>query len=73
MQEAPPELAADVMDKGMVVSGGGALLKNIDQLITKTIEVPCYVAEDPLFCVIKGIGIALENLDLYKRTIMLTK
>ncbi len=73
LQEAPPELAADVMDKGMVVSGGGALLKNIDQLITKTIEVPCYVAEDPLFCVIKGIGIALDNLDLYKRTIMLTK
>jgi len=73
LQEAPPELAADVMDKGMVLSGGGALLKYLDQLIAKTIEVPCYVAEDPLFCVIKGIGIALDNLDLYKRTIMLTK
>jgi len=73
LQEAPPELAADVMDKGMVLSGGGALLKHIDQLITKTIEVPCYVAEDPLFCVIKGIGIALDNLEFYKRIIMLTK
>lgn len=73
LQEAPPELAADVMDKGMVVSGGGAMLKNLDQLITKTIEVPCYVAEEPLKCVVKGIGIALDNLDLYKRTILLSK
>lgn len=72
-QETPPELAADIMDKGMVLSGGGALLRNLDQLITKTIGVPCYVADDPLFCVIKGTGIALENLEVYKRTIMLTK
>ena len=72
-QETPPELAADIMDKGMVLSGGGALLRNLDQLITKTIGVPTYVADDPLFCVIKGIGIALDNLDVYKRTIMLSK
>ena len=72
-QETPPELAADIMDKGMILSGGGALLRNLDQLITKTIGVPCYVADDPLFCVIKGIGIALDNLDVYKRTIMLAK
>lgn len=73
LQETPPELAADIMDKGMVLSGGGALIKNLDQLITKTIGVPCYVADEALFCVIKGIGLALENLDLYKRTIMLSK
>ena len=73
LQTTPPELAADIMDKGMVLSGGGALIKNIDQLITKTIGVPSYVADDPLFCVIKGIGIALDNLDVYKRTIMLSK
>lgn len=72
-QETPPELAADIMDKGMVLSGGGALLRNLDQLITKTIGVPTYVADDPLFCVIKGIGTALDNLDIYKRTIMLAK
>jgi rod shape-determining protein MreB len=72
-QETPPELAADIMDKGMVLSGGGALLNNLDQLINKTIGVPCYVADDPLFCVIKGIGIALDNLDIYKRTIILSK
>ena len=73
LQETPPELAADVMDKGMVLSGGGALLRNLDQLITKTIEVPCYVAEDPLYCVVNGIAKALDNLDDYKRTIMLSK
>jgi len=72
-QETPPELAADVIDKGMVLSGGGALLRNIDQLISRTIGVPCYVADDPLFCVIKGIGIALDNLETYKRIIMMTK
>ncbi|PJA88311.1 MAG: rod shape-determining protein [Candidatus Moranbacteria bacterium CG_4_9_14_3_um_filter_36_9] len=73
LQETPPELAADVMDKGMVLSGGGALLRNLDGLITKTIDVPCYVAKEPLLCVIKGIGIALDNLDVYKRTITLSK
>lgn len=73
LQDTPPELSADIMDKGMVVSGGGALLKHLDQLIVKTIGVPCYVAEEPLLCVIKGIGVALDNLDVYKRAIMLTK
>ena len=73
LQETPPELASDVMDKGMVLSGGGALLRNLDQLITKTIGVPCYVADDPLLCVVKGTGKVLENLDVYKRTILVTK
>ncbi|MEA1926405.1 MAG: rod shape-determining protein [Patescibacteria group bacterium] len=71
LQETPPELAADVMDKGMVLSGGGALLRNLDKLITKVTGVPCYLADDPLLCVAKGTGIALENLDIYKRTILL--
>jgi rod shape-determining protein MreB len=73
LQETPPELAADIMDKGMVLSGGGALIKNLDSLIAKIIGVPCYVADNPLFCVIKGIGMTLENLEIYKRTIMLSK
>ncbi len=71
LQETPPELAADVMDKGMVLSGGGGLLRNLDKLITKTIGVPCYVADEPLLCVAKGTGIALDNLDAYKRTLLL--
>lgn len=73
LQETPPELSADIMDKGMILSGGGALLQNLDQLITKTIGVPCYVAEDPLQCVVRGTGKVLENLDTYKRTILMTK
>jgi len=73
LQETPPELAADVIDKGMILSGGGALLRHLDQLITKTTGVPCYAAEEPLLCVAKGTGIALEHLDMYKRTIMMSK
>lgn len=73
LQETPPELSADIMDKGMVLSGGGALIKNIDQLVTKTIGVPSYVADDALFCVIKGIGVVLDNLSVYKKAILLSK
>jgi rod shape-determining protein MreB len=73
LQETPPELAADVIDKGMVLTGGGALLRSLDELITKATGVPCYVAEEPLLCVAKGTGIALENLDSYKRSILSTK
>ena len=73
LQETPPELSADIMDKGMVLSGGGALIKNIDQLVTKTIGVPSYVADDAIFCVIKGIGVVLDNLSVYKKAILLNK
>jgi rod shape-determining protein MreB len=61
------------MDKGMILSGGGALLKNIDELLTKTIGIPCFIAQDPLLCVAKGTGIVLENLDAYKKSIMSKK
>ncbi len=73
LQETPPELAADVIDKGIVISGGGALLKNIDQLISRSTSVSCYIADDPLVCVVKGAGAALENIDAYKRSVLLTK
>ncbi len=73
LQDTPPELAADVIDKGIVVSGGGALMNNMDQLISRATAVPCYIADDPLVCVVKGAGAALENLDAYKRSILLTK
>ncbi len=73
LQDTPPELAADIIDKGIVVSGGGAMLKNIDQLISHATQVPCYIADDPLVCVVKGAGAALENLDVYKRSILLAK
>jgi rod shape-determining protein MreB len=69
LQETPPELSADVMDKGMVLSGGGALLDKIDELVTKMTGVPCYIADEPLLSVAKGTGITLENLEVYKRSI----
>src|SRR3990167_8498895 len=73
LRETPPELSADIMDKGMIISGGGALLKNIDQLISQTIGVPCFVAEDPLTCVARGTGVVLDSLDIFKRSIMSKK
>ena len=69
----PPELAADIMDKGIVLTGGSSLLRNMDQLISRTTGVPAYVADDALLCVVKGTGIALDNLDSYKRSILATK
>ena len=73
LHETPPELSADIMDKGMVLSGGSSLLRNIDQLLSRTTGVPAYVANDSLLCVAKGTGIALDNLDSYKRSILATK
>lgn len=73
LHETPPELASDIMDKGMVLSGGSSLLRNIDQLLTRTTGVPSYVANDALLCVARGTGIALDNLDSYKRSILATK
>ncbi|MBM4177270.1 rod shape-determining protein [Candidatus Gribaldobacteria bacterium] len=73
LRETPPELSADIMNKGMILSGGGALLRAFDQLIAKATGVPCFVADEPLFCVVKGTGVVLENLDIYKKTIMTKK
>lgn len=69
LEQTPPELAADIIDKGVVMSGGTSLIKNFDKLMTKLTGVPCHVAEDPLLCVAKGTGVALENIELYKRSI----
>lgn len=73
LQKTPPELSADVIDKGMVLSGGSSLLRNIDQLLSRATGVPAYVADDALLCVARGTGIALENLDAYKRSILATR
>jgi rod shape-determining protein MreB and related proteins len=73
LQKTPPELSADVIDKGMVLSGGSSQLRNIDQLLSRATGVPAYVADDPLLCVARGTGIALENLDAYKRSILATR
>lgn len=73
LHDTPPELSADVIDKGIVMSGGSSLLRNIDQLVTQATDVAAYVADDSLFCVAKGTGIALDNLESYKRSILATK
>ena len=70
LRDTPPELSADIIDKGMVLSGGGALLRNMAERISQETGVPCFLAEDPMLCVVKGTGAILENLDLYKKSIM---
>jgi rod shape-determining protein MreB len=73
LRETPPELSADIIDKGIVLVGGGALLDGISEKISKDTGVPCFLAEEPMLCVVKGTGIILENLDLYKKSIMSKK
>ena len=73
LRETPPELSSDVIDRGMVLSGGGALLRNLDKLISQSTGVPCYIADDPLLCVAKGTGMVLDNLDLYRRSVISRK
>jgi len=70
LQNTPPELSADVIDKGMVLSGGSALLRNMDKLLSQETGVPAYVADEALLCVAKGTGVALDNLDSYKCSIL---
>ncbi len=69
LSQTPPELAADIVDKGIVLSGGTSLLTNIDRYITYYTGVSSFVVEDPLFCVIRGVGMAIENLDSFKDAI----
>lgn len=73
LRRTPPELAADIMDKGMILTGGGSLLRNTDRLIAQSTGVPCFVADEAIFCVIKGIGVVLENLETYKKSLMSKK
>lgn len=66
----PPELVADIMAKGIILSGGGAQLRYIDEFFKRMLGVESYVADEPLFCVAKGAGLILNHLDVYKRTLL---
>ena len=68
--QTPPELVADIMEKGIVLSGGGAQIGNISAFFKKTLGVNTFIAEEPLFCVAKGTGLILNHLDVYKRTLL---
>jgi len=70
LQETPPELAADIIDKGIVMTGGSSLLKNIDELVYRSTGVKARVADEALLCVAKGTGIALEHLEVYKKSVL---
>ena len=69
LEQTPPELASDIIDKGIILSGGTPQLRNFDRLVTEQTGVPAALAEDPMLCVALGTGLALENLDLYKRSV----
>ena len=72
LEQTPPELSSDIIDKGMVMSGGGALLRNVDKLLTQVTGVPCHVAENSLDCVALGTGLALEHFDFFKKSLVQT-
>ena len=69
LEETPPELSSDIIDRGIVMSGGTSTLRNLDVLMTKEVGVPAYVAEEPLLCVVKGTGKAIEHIDTYRRAL----
>ena len=66
LEKTPPELASDIVEKGIVLAGGGALIKNLDKLVSQRTGMPVYVAENPLECVVKGTGKTLEDLEKLK-------
>ena len=63
LEQIPPELGADIADRGMMLTGGGALLRDLDRLLNEETGLPVLVAEDPLTCVVRGCGLALEQMD----------
>ena len=69
LERTPPELAADVIDRGISLTGGGALLRHLDELLTEETGVPCYVTDNPLECVAIGAGIAMDHLDIIERSL----
>ncbi len=70
LEKTPPELASDIMEKGIVLAGGGALIKNLDKLISIETSMPVYIAEDPLDCVVRGTGKTLEDLERLKTVLI---
>lgn len=72
LEKTPPELISDIINKGLIMTGGGALLADLDKFIQEQIKIPVFVSKDPQYCVVKGTGEALENFDRYNRVLMRT-
>jgi rod shape-determining protein MreB len=72
LEKTPPELAADIVDNGIILAGGGSLLANLDILIKEKTGLPVSLAEDPLTCVVRGCGKALENISLLRQVTTLS-
>jgi rod shape-determining protein MreB len=72
-QNTPPELSSDIIDNGITLTGGSSQLRNLPEFIFRKTGVKAKLADDPLFCVAKGLGIALEHLDMYKRVLLVKK
>jgi len=73
LEKTPPELASDIMDRGIVMAGGGSMLKGLDKLISKETNIPVYVCDEPLLAVAKGTGRVLENIEVLKRVLVAPK
>jgi len=73
VEETPPELVADIMDKGIILAGGGALLRGLDRLIKEQTKIPVYIADDPLTCVVRGTGLVLEDIEPLKDVLVTTQ
>jgi len=69
LEQTPPELSSDIIDKGFVLSGGSSQLRNIDSFITHSTSVPTHVADEPLLCVVRGIAHVMENMDLFNKSL----
>jgi rod shape-determining protein MreB len=69
LEQTPPELSADILDRGIMLTGGGAMLKNLDRLIIETTELPVHIAEDPLTAVVRGTGAILEDIEYYRTVV----
>lgn len=70
LEKTPPELASDIVEKGIVLAGGGALIQNLDKLLSEKTDMPVYIAEEPLDCVVRGTGKTLEDLDRLKTVLI---
>ncbi len=73
VEEIPPEIISDIMHRGIVLAGGGALLRNLDKLVHQSTQMPIMIAEDPLTCVVRGTGVVVEDLEMLKEVLVLTE